>query len=180
MITELVERPEWARLWRMMGIRHRVAFALMAMIGNIHRFASAKKLVGYLGLAPRKDQSGNNPHGRNKGLGKAGRGDMRALLMQSAQNAMNQRASPLHKWGWKLQIKKNRNLAVAAVARKLTVAIWYLLKGHFTPLIELNDHLKTKLLRLATVLGKKTLKRRGYSNREDFIQHIFRKLQHCT
>ena len=43
-----------------MGIRHRVAFARMAMVSDIHRFPTAKKLVGYLGLAPRKDQSGND------------------------------------------------------------------------------------------------------------------------
>ena len=64
MIAELIARPAWARLWRMMGIRHRVAFGLMAMIGDVHRFATAKKLVGYLGLAPRKEQSGNNRRGR--------------------------------------------------------------------------------------------------------------------
>ena len=105
---------------------------------------------------------------------------MRALLIQSAQNALTQRGSPLHKWGWKLLVKKNRNMAAAAVARKLTVSVWNLLKGHFTPLIELNEHLHTKLLKIATVLGKQQLKTMGYNNRDEFSHHIFKQIQLST
>jgi transposase len=177
MVRELCAHPEWARLWRLMGVRHRVAFALMALIGDIHRFATAKKLVGYFGLAPRRVQSGNNARGRECGLGHTGRGDVRALLIQSAQNAMNQRGSPLHHWGWKLLVKKNRNLAVAAVARKLTVSIWHLLQGNFTPLIEASEHLHTKLLKLATVLGKQTLRQLGFPKRDAFVAHQIKLIQ---
>lgn len=180
MVRELLARPTWARLWRLMGIRHRVAFALMAILGDIHRFPTAKKLVGYIGLSPRRQQSGNNAKGRERGLGQGSRGDLRALLIQSAHNALAQRASPLHKWGWRLLMKKNRNMAVAAVARKLTVAIWHLLMGHFTPLLELNDHLQTKLLRLATVLGKAHLKELGYPDRKAFVDQTFLKIQLST
>ena len=111
MIKELLKRPKWIRLWRLMGVRHIVAFALMAMIGDVNRFPTAKKLVGYFGLSPRKVQSGNNAKGRDRGIGNTGRGDVRALLTQAAQNAMMQRNSALHKWGWKLAMKKNRNVA---------------------------------------------------------------------
>ena len=180
MVEQLLERPEWAKLWRLMGVRHIVAFSLMAMIGDVHRFATAKKLVGYFGLSPRKVQSGNNAKGYERGMGNTGRGDVRALLTQAAQNALTQRNSPLHKWGWKLAMKKDRNIAVAAVARKLTVAIWHLLKGHFTPLLELNKHLEAKLLKIATVLGTKNLKGAGFKNRNDFIQHYFKKIQLST
>ena len=177
MVEQLLEHPEWARLWRLMGVRHIVAFALMAMIGDVHRFPKAKKLVGYFGLSPRKEQSGNNVKGSERGIGKTGRGDVRNLLVQAAQNAMEQRTSPLHKWGWKLALKKNRNTAVAAVARKLTVAIWHLLMGHFTPLLELNKHLETKLLKIATMLGKESLKEAGFNCRNEFIHHYFKKIQ---
>ena len=177
MIKELLKRPKWIRLWRLMGVRHIVAFALMAMIGEVNRFPTAKKLVGYFGLSPRKVQSGNNAKGRGRGIGNIGRGDVRALLTQAAQNAMTQRSSPLHKWGWKLAMKKNRNVAVAAVARKLTVAIWHLLKGHFTPLLELTKHLTTKLLHLATLLGKENLKEAGFQNRNEFVQYHFKNIQ---
>lgn len=177
MVAELVREPKWARLWRLMGIRHRVAFALMAMIGDIHRFPTAKKLVGYLGLSPRKVQSGNNAKGKELGIGKTGRGDVRCLLVQSAQNALVQRGSPLHKWGWKLLMRKSRNTAAAAVARKLATAVWYLLKGFFTPLLEMNDHLETKLTKLATVLGKERLRAEGYQDRKSFVQAVFKSLQ---
>ena len=180
MVKELLNRPQWSRLWRLMGIRHIVAFALMAMIGDVNRFPAAKKLVGYFGLSPRKIQSGNNAKGYERGIGNTGRGDVRALLTQAAQNAMTQRNSPLHKWGWKLAMMKNRNVAVSAVARKLTVAIWHLLKGHFTPLIELSNHLKTKLLKIATLLGKESLRKSGFNDRNEFIQHYFKKIQLYT
>ena len=180
MIKELLERPEWARLWRLMGVRHIVAFALMAMIGDIGRFPTAKKLVGYLGLSPSKVQSGNNAKGYERGMGKTGRGDVRALLIQSAQNALNQRKSPLHRWGWKLALKKNRNIAVAAVARKLTTAIWHLLQGHFTPLLELSKHLEAKLLKIATLLGTENLRVSGFKSRKEFTQHFFKKIQLST
>ena len=179
MVRELMERPQWARLWRLMGIRHRVAFALMAMIGDIHRFPTAKTLSGYFGLSPQREQSGNNVRGYEKGLGN-GRVDVRALLIQSAQNALNQRQSPLHKWGWRLLVRKSRNQAVAAVARKLTVSIWHLLMGHFTPLVEATEHLHTKLLKLATLLGKDVLRQLGYEDRESFVQRQIKQLQLTT
>jgi len=177
MVAELVRHPQWARLWRLMGIRHIVAFALMAMIGDINRFPTSKKLVGYLGIAPRKDQSGNDKKGKELGIGKKGRGDLRALIMQSAQNALEQRGSPLHKWGWKLVITKGRNPAVAAVGRKLVTAIWHLLKGHFTPLLDLDQHLETKLLKIASVVGKDQLKADGFKDRKGFVKATFKSIQ---
>ena len=181
MVEQLLEHPEWAKLWRLMGVRHIVAFALMAMIGDVHRFPTAKKLVGYFGLSPRKVQSGNDAKGREKGMGNTGRGDVRALLIQAAQNAMMQKNSPLHKWGWKLNMKKGcKNIAVAAVARKLTVAIWHLLRGHFTPVLEMSEHLRTKLMKIATTLGIEKIKAMGFKDRNSFISHHFRNIQLST
>jgi transposase len=177
MVRELTANIRWASLWRLMGIRHRVAFALMAMIGDVHRFPTAKKLVGYFGLAPRKDQSGNDKDGRDTGVGKFGRGDVRGLLLQSAHNALIQRESPLHKWGWKLMMKKHRNEAAVAVARKLTVSVWHLLMGHFTPLVEASDHLRVKLLRLATVIGKNGIESLGFANRDAFVDAQIKSIQ---
>lgn len=171
MAKELSERPEWARLWRLVGVRHRVAFALMAVIGEVSRFPSARRLVAYLGLSPRRKQSGNDAKGRQLGIGNGGRGDARGLLMQSAQRCMNQRSSPLRRWGWRLLVRKNRNLAVAAVARKLAVAIWQLLKGHFTPMLEASEHLVVKLAKIATVIGKHVLREMGFAKRTDFINN---------
>ncbi len=177
MVKALSALPKWARLWRVMGIRHRVAFALLAILGEIERFANPKKLTGYLGLAPGKNQSGNDAKGVKQGIGHFGRSDVRNLLIQSAQNALNQRQSPLHKWGWKLLVKKSRNEAAAAVARKLAVAIWHLLKGNYTQLEEETQHLKTKLLKLATVLGAEELKTLGYESREAYASAQIKQMQ---
>lgn len=180
MVRELAGAPAWARLWRLMGVRHRVAFALMAFIGDIHRFPTAKKLTGYFGLSPRKEQSGNDPHGREKGLGNSGRSEVRALLIQSAQNAMKQTLSPLHRWGWKLAVKKDHNQAVAAVARKLVVSIWHLLMGHFSPLVETDTHLTQKLLKLATVLGREILHELGFADRDAWVKQQIKLIQLTT
>ncbi len=170
MALELAAEPKWAGLWRLMGVRHRVAFALMAMVGDVNRFPKAKKLVAYLGLAPRKKQSGNDEKGKQLGISNGGRGDVRALLIQSAQNALNQKSSPLHDWGWKLLVRKNRQMAVAAVARKLAVAIWHPLKGHYSEMLEASDHLVAKLYKIATVIGKDALKEMGFAKRSEFIE----------
>jgi len=179
MIKELASEPQWSQLWRLMGVRHIVAFALMAMIGTIERFRTAKNLVGYLGLAPRRDQSGNSTKGITHGVSCGGRKDLRSVLLQSAQNALNQRQSPLHKWGWRIRLRKNRNIAAVAVARKLVVAVWYLLKGHYSPLEECSQHLDKKLRTIATVLGLDELRALSFTSYNDFISkqtHLIRSL----
>jgi transposase len=169
MAQEVAADPHLLALMRLMGVRHIVAFAIAAVVGDIARFATPKKLVAYLGLAPCVDTSGNGGRGRES-LVTCGRGDLRALLIQSAQNALNQKASPLHTWGWKLCLRKsNKNVAVAAVARKLTVSIWYLLRGLLVPLAEVTDTLQLKLTKLATAIGVTTIRHLGYTSKTAFI-----------
>ena len=87
---------------------------------------------------------------------------------------MNQKKSPLHRWGWKLNLRKgHRNIAVAAVARKLTVSIWYLLKGRFTPLTEVSQTIRVKIHKLATEIGVKTIKAMGYRSKKAFEEEKF-------
>ena len=62
----------------------------------------------------------------------------------------------MHKWGWKLALKKHRNLAVAAVARK------------HCNLGLMTKQLQLKLSVIAGILGKETLKDMGFEKR-DFI-----------
>ena len=53
----------------------------MAMIGDVNGFPTAKKLVSYFGLSPRKVQSDNNAKDRDQGIGNTDRGDVRTLLI---------------------------------------------------------------------------------------------------
>src|SRR5262249_38532195 len=55
---EVIADPLLLSLVRLCGVRDVVAFALGAIIGDIHRFASPAKLVKYVGLDPALDESG--------------------------------------------------------------------------------------------------------------------------
>jgi transposase len=171
MAQEVAADPTLLRLVRLLGIRHIIAFAIGAVVGDVGRFANPKKLVAYLGLAPTVDRSGLSVRG-SESLVPFGRGDLRALLVQSAHNALTQRSSPLHAWGWKLTLRKSsKNIAIVAVARKLTVSIWYMLRGLFAPLAKIDETLQIKLLRLASAIGKKDLATMGYASRAAFIEN---------
>ena len=60
----------------------------------------------------------------------------------------------------KLLAKKGSvNLAVAAIARKLVVAIWYLMMGRWTPLEEIDARLALKVDKIITKVGPNGLKK---------------------
>lgn len=170
MAQELAADPALLRLIRLLGVRHIVAFAIAAVVGDIARFANPKKLVAYLGLAPSVEDSGETIRGRGQ-LVSFGRADLRALLVQSAQNALRQKNSPLHAWGWKLCLRKaSKNIAVTAIARKLTVSIWYLMRGLLAPLTQIDATLQVKLAKLATAIGLKSIRQHGYPSKAAFIE----------
>ena len=66
--------------------------------------------------------------------------------------------------------KAHKNVAVAAIARKLTVSIWYLLRGLFAPLAQIDETLQVKLGKLATAVGLKTIRQLGYQSKAAFIE----------
>jgi transposase len=170
MAQEVASDRSLLQLIRLLGVRHIIAFAIAAVIGDIARFANPKKLVAYLGLTPSVADSGDTIRGRGQ-LVSFGRGDLRAMLIQSAQNALQQKNSPLHTWGWKLCLRKSsKNVAVAAVARKLTVSVWYLLRGLFAPLQKVDTTLEVKLDKLATAIGLNTIRQLGYKTKKSFLE----------
>ena len=124
---EVLADPQLLSIVRLCGVREMVAFALGALIGDIQRFAEPRKLVKYIGLNPAFDHSGQDQW--SGGIAGHGRKDLRGLLIESAQ-AIWRSQHPLAKWGKKRLARKGSvNLAAGAVARKLAVAIWYLLMG---------------------------------------------------
>jgi transposase len=153
---EVLADPQLLSIVRLCGIREMVAFALGALIGDIKRFAEPRKLVKYIGLNPAFDDSGEGKW--SGGIAGHGRKDLRGLLIESAQ-AILRSSHPLAKWGKKLLARKGSvNLAAGAVARKLAVAIWYLLMGRWTPLEEIDDRLALKVGKIITSVGTKGLK----------------------
>ena len=161
---EVIADPLLLSIVRLCGVRDLIAFALGAIIGDIERFASPAKLVKYVGLDPALDQSGEGKW--EGGIGRHGRKDLRALLIQAAQAIFRSRDA-VAKWGRKLLARKgSRNLVVAAIARKLTVAIWYLMRGRFTALQELDGRLKTKAGKIISAVAKSALAQIGKSRRQ--------------
>jgi transposase len=174
MAQEVLAEPELLALVRRCGIREIIAFALGAFIGDIKRFASPKKLVKYVGLNPAFDDSGNSEwHG---GIGGHGHKLLRSLLIEGAQAILRCSQTPLARWGRKLLAAKGSvNLAVAAIARKLTVALWYLMMGRWTALEELDARLLRKVSSMIGSVGEPGLKALGKIRqryREEICQRL--------
>jgi transposase len=172
---EVLLDPQLLSLVRLCGVREMVAFALGAFIGNIERFDNPKKLVKYVGLNPAFDDSGETQW--SGGIGGHGRKDLRCLLIEGAQAILRSSKTPLARWGKKLLACKGRiNLVVAAIARKLTVAVWYLMKGHWTPLEEIEKPLALKVGKMISQVGVGGLQKLC-KTRKAFRQEIFQSLK---
>lgn len=157
---EVVSDPLLLSIVRLCGVRETVAFALGALVGDIHRFCHPKKLVKYIGLNPVFDDSGESQW--SGGIGGHGRKDLRCLLIEAAQAILRCSKTPLARWGKRLLGRKGAvNLVVAAIARKLAVAAWYLLMGQWTTLEEIDRRLSEKIGRIITRVGTAGLQSLG-------------------
>jgi transposase len=125
-LAELVlASPELRRLLTLPGVNFVTAGALLAAIGDVTRFPTARHLVGYLGLDPRVSQSGAEParHGR---ISKQGPGEARHVLVEAAWHAART-TGPLRAFHDRVASRRGRNVATVAVARKLVVIAWHML-----------------------------------------------------
>ena len=171
---EVLAEPDLLSLVRLCGVREIIAFALAAFIGDIKRFAHPKKLVKYVGLNPAFDESGASEW--SGGIGGHGHKLLRSLLIEGAQAILRCSQTPLARWGRKLWAAKGSvNLAVAAIARKLTVATWYLMSGRWTTLEELDARLLRKVSYLISSAGQPELQALGKTRklyREEICQRL--------
>ena len=171
---EVLNDPQLLSLVRLCGVRDVVAFALGALVGDIHRFANPAKLVKYIGLNPAFDDSGQGTW--RGGIGGHGRKDLRCLLVEAAQAILRSK-TPLAQWGKRLLARKGSiNLVVAAIARKLAVAVWYLLMGRWTPMEDIDTRLSIKLSKIISQVGSKGLQTLG-KTRKDLRQEINQSLK---
>jgi hypothetical protein len=122
------------------------------------------------GLNPAFDDSGEGQW--SGGIAGHGRKDLRCLLIESAQAILRCSRNPLAQWGRKLLRRKGAlNLVAGAVARKLAVAIWYVLMGRWTPVEEIDARLALKVGKILTSVGAKGLKQLG-KTRKTFREEI--------
>jgi transposase len=109
------------------GIAWVLGYTIAAEIGDITRFASAKKLAGYTGLCPRVYQSGAHDH--RGALAKHGPKFLRWALIEAATHAARHPAYRDHYQRTAQRVGKQRGKKVARIeiARKLSEAIWHML-----------------------------------------------------
>ena len=109
------------------GIGWVLAFTIAAEIGDIRRFASAKKLCGYTGLCPRVNQSGDRD--RRGPLTKQGPKYLRWAMLEATMHALRHPAYAERYQRNKRRLGRQRGAKVAQIdiARKLTEAIWHML-----------------------------------------------------
>jgi transposase len=106
------------------GVGPLISLTFAAEIGDVSRFSSASKLVGYAGLAPRIIQSGErSATGR---LSKAGSRTLRWAAVEAANNAWRP-TNPFHEHYRRLAARHGKNPAKSSVARKLLICSWHML-----------------------------------------------------
>jgi transposase len=123
---DALANPDAQRLMTIPGIDMVVAVGMLAAIGPVTRFEGPDKLVSYLGLNPTVHQSGESRprHGR---ISKQGRTHARTMLVEAAWQAVRG-PGPLRAFYERVARRRGLHIAAVAVARKLTVIIWHLLR----------------------------------------------------
>jgi transposase len=129
---EMIERmgrehfPATQILRKVHGVGPVTSLAYVLVVEDPNRFPNSRDVAAYLGLVPRRDQSGGSD--KQLGISKTGNTFLRRLLVQSAQYILGPFGidSRLRRWGHKLAERGGSNArkrAVVATARKLAVVL---------------------------------------------------------
>ena len=124
-LTE-IEYPETQALLQVHGVGQLTALTYVLTLGSKERFKRSRDVGCYLGLRPRRSQSGDRDP--QLGITKAGNIYLRSLLVECANHVLGPRGrdSTLRQWGLHLASrggKQSHNRAIVAVARKLAVLL---------------------------------------------------------
>jgi transposase len=119
--------PDAALLVSVPGVGLLTATALLAFVGDVHRFRSGRDFAAYLGLTPREHSTALSRH-----LGpitKRGNSYVRMLLIHGARSALRAGHVAAHPddlriWALALQRRKGHNVAAVALANKLARVCW--------------------------------------------------------
>jgi transposase len=122
---EVGKRPAAVKLQTHPGVGPVTALALVLTLGPAERFPSGKQVGSYFGLIPREHSSGGRQQlGR---ISKQGSSFLRFLLVEAGQTAVRYDAE-LGRFYRRLAVRKHRALAKVAVARKLAVRLYLMLR----------------------------------------------------
>jgi transposase len=105
------------------GVGAVTALAFVTGIDDPHRFPRSQRVGAYLGLTPRRYQSGDVD--RNGRISKCGDAMVRTYLFEAAHVLLTRRRAgcALQDWGLRLVRRIGRPKAKVAVARKLAVIL---------------------------------------------------------
>jgi transposase len=122
---EAKRRPEVRRLMTHPGVGPLTALAFVLTIGPVERFGCGKQVSSYLGLIPSEHSSGGHQHLGH--ISKQGNTLARWLLVEAAPAAVQSdpqwRRHFIH-----LSLRRQRSVAIVAVARKLAVRLYWMLR----------------------------------------------------
>lgn len=123
-LLDVAGADDRARLLRTIpGVGWLPGLTFAVEIGDIARFASATKLVGYSGMVPQVRQSGERS--RTGRLSRAGSPLLRWAAVEAAQHAWRPQ-NPWHRLYVDVRARHgNGNAAKSAVARKVLIAVWH-------------------------------------------------------
>jgi transposase len=149
--TDALVSPEVRRLMTVPGVNVITAATFVAAIGDVRRFATPRRVVGYLGLDPRVRQSGPGPakHGR---ISKQGSAPARYALVEAAWSVIRQ-PGPLRAFYQRLRVRRGHQVAIVATARKLACLFWCLLTREEDYAFAQPSLTKKKLRRLELTAG---------------------------
>jgi len=134
-----LEEPGVALLRTIPGVGRRLAEAVVAVIDDPHRFARGKHVASYVGLTPRRYQSGSmDRQGRISGQGDT---MLRSLLVEVAW--LGRRHNPWMRQVYERALRgsaSRKKIAIVALARRLLIRCWAMLRDGtpWRPAVELH------------------------------------------
>jgi len=123
---EVGKRPAAVKLQTHPGVGPVTALAMVLTMGPAERFPSGKQVGSYFGLIPSEYSSGEGRQQLGR-ISKQGSSFLRFLLVEAGQSAARYDAE-LGRFYRRLSARKNRGLAKVAVARKLAVRLYWMLR----------------------------------------------------
>ena len=127
-MAKLLAKSEYSVITTISGIGPTLGSIIVSEIGDIERFETSSKLVAYAGLDASVKQSGEFNSTQNK-ISKRGSPHLRRALWMAA--FMSLRSDPaLYDYYSRLRARgKSHRLATTAVARKLCIIVWAIMKS---------------------------------------------------
>jgi transposase len=117
--------PRIARLRTHPGVGPLTSLAVLHALDPVARFDRARRVAAYCGLDPKERSSGDTQ--RFGHISKQGNRLLRFLLVEAAHNAIRG-DDDLRRFYFHLESRKNSSVAIVAVARKLVLRLYRMLR----------------------------------------------------